>query len=198
MHQTASQQIHRSGVSRKTLLISAAAIISVLIGGIALYFALSGSKFNPYKGPLSELVPQKIGNFELLQKKEISGEQAKAMHEGPGRPSDEELGFTDALSALYMIPGSQNGFSLHIVRYPSSSRANEVLKVPKEHYCPSVRIKEEGPKEKDGSVVGSRLVVECPGNGPGAAIFWTNGSVVFSLKGGSLSDMLDVEKKLPY
>jgi len=176
--------------SRKIYLIGGVALL-LLIVSIVLFFALSNKSLGNYNGSLSDLFPDKIGDF----KKVSTPSHWKA-------DAPPYLKVKDSYLASYQIPEvapppsrekpplGHCDATLSVLNFFSTDEAKEGMKeIRRQQFSdtlgdgkPEFQIT-EGSKKKGLSTVGDRF--EIVGNIPMGRVFavmWTNGSVLFFLK----------------
>lgn len=150
---------------------------------------------SPYRGTLSNLIPQKVGTFELLGKQETNNLGSKG----------QDFGLIDSIVGIYTIRNKY--LTLSVLRFSSTESAGAIIKKWKGGPCPA---KESGPKSKKGVTLGERVIYNCTradGTVYDSGIVWNNGSVVFiinaeprptELQQAGSDDFLEFEKNFTY
>ena len=140
------------------------------------------AQLNPYRGAVKDILPQKVGDYLLVQS-------------SPLKEIEQELvGPTDGVGAIYN--SSNNHTVQHLLAsFPSVAEANKELDGALKRYQDAhMNVRVEEVKDKDGQTVGKKLIVN---DSKTEALNWTNGSLyctVVSYTGYSS----DFAKNLPY
>ena len=154
---------------------------------LALIAACSSKQsLNTYEGSLSDLLPEKVGNYQ----KRIT----------PRKPSFKNLRHKDQLVVNYESSG-EAPVTLEALNFPSPETAKYALQIlHKELNQRGGKVTDREPKDKGGTAVGERFVATFEATDQ--AVVWTNGSVLFLLnpnpKDGSLDKAFTFEKNFPY
>ena len=120
------------------------------------------AKYNPYHGPLVQLVPKQIDQYLLSDIQESSARGIEEIERESG------VKVLSAVKAKYSSE-QRAAFELHIVNFLSSEDTTaQLLK-----RAGQLKVQSED-KVINGTVVGKRMVAEGP---LGAGAYWTNGSL---------------------
>lgn len=173
----------------------------------------SQSSLSNYKGSLNDLFPEKVGNFKR--------EHRKLIDVDVNIPSPNEAKIKDSFTDRYSGNSAGCTITISADNFFSADKAEEKMKETKNHYSTSRSplTKEagsrfsitEGSKKKGLTMIGNRLEVRA--NEPMSdtlEIFWTDGSVLFSLSSGvrgvyndqeanqCVKDVFEFENNFPY
>ena len=143
---------------------------------------LSANQLNPYKGAVKDILPQRTGDFTLLQSSPLN------------EIEQELVGPRDGVGAIYNT--SNNHTVQHLlVAFNSAAEANNELNSAEKRYAEAhMKLRSEDVKDPQGQTVGRRLIVN---DGKTEAMNWTNGSLYCTAVSytGYSSDFV---KDLPY
>ena len=143
---------------------------------------IPSAQLNPYRGAVKEILPQRVGDYSLVQSSPLN------------EIEQELVGPSDGVGAIYNT--SNNHTVQHLLAsFSSAAGANKELDDALKRYQDAhMNVQIEDVKDKDGQKVGRRLIVK---DGKTEALNWTNGSLyctAVSYTGYSL----EFAKNLPY
>ncbi len=143
---------------------------------------LPSAQLNPYRGAVRNILPEKSGDYSLVQAQPLN------------QIEQELVGPTDGVGAIYN--SSNNHTVQHLLAtFPTAAEANKELNDALKRYQDAhMNVKVEDVKDEAGQTVGRKLIVN---DGKTEALNWTNGSLyctVVSYTGYST----DFAKNLPY
>jgi len=123
---------------------------------------LPSAQLNPYRGAVKDILPQRSGDYSLVQS-------------SPLKEIEQDLvGPSDGVGAIYN--SSNNHTVQHLLAsFPSAAEANKELDAALKRYQDAkMNVRVEEVKDKDGQTVGKKLIVN---DGKTEALNWTNGSL---------------------
>jgi hypothetical protein len=123
---------------------------------------LSAKQVNPYQGAVKDILPQRVGDFMLVQSSSLN------------EIDEESMNARDGVGAIY---NSSNNHTVQhlLVTYNSASEANKELDSAEKRYADAhIKFRTEEVKDLQGQTVGRRLVIN---DGRTEAMNWTNGSL---------------------
>jgi len=123
---------------------------------------LSAHQVNPYQGAVKDILPQRVGDFMLVQSSSLN------------EIDEETMNARDGVGAIY---NSSNNHTVQhlLVTYNSASEANKELDSAEKRYADAhIKFRTEEVKDLQGQTVGRRLVIN---DGRTEAMNWTNGSL---------------------
>lgn len=187
---------------RKIFLISGAALTTMIV--VVLFFALSAESLGNYAGHLSDLFPEKVSKF-------VKGENAY------NAQIAEQIKAKEVYQAVYHSapPDKPFGFEVEADNFLSNEDAKEEAKklildkLSGKLVDGAARYKvDKGAKKMGWSTVGDRYEVrgDIP-MGSMTYVIWTNGSVLFTIRGGGRNNeeaksveraILDFERDFPH
>lgn len=143
---------------------------------------LPSAQLNPYRGAVKDILPQRVGDFALVQA-------------SPLKEIEQELvGPTDGVGAIYN--SSNNHTVQHLLTsFRTAAEANKELDDALKRYQDAhMNVQVQEVKDSNGQTVGKKLVVN---DGKTEALNWTNGSLYCTAVSytGYSSDFV---KNLPY
>ena len=134
--------------------------------------------YNPYRGPLIQLIPKQIDKYSLFDVQPARGiEDMKA---------ETGLNIIDAIKAKFGAE-RRNVFELHVVNFDTQEGALAHLS----NQADKMKIHTED-KVINRVIVGKRFYVQGPS---GAGIWWTNGSLACLIQGNE-ADSGDIVKQI--
>jgi hypothetical protein len=189
-------------MKRKACWLSAKAVAVSL--GIVQAAGQAGLSLGVYKGPPSELVPQKVADCQLEKTKPLFRE---AYRKTLGTLADK---ISDGIFARYYHKSSDNDVSVSVLIFSSANWASSALqRIVGSTGRRRLAVINKGQKKKGSMVVGDRLLMIEDENMDGT-VCWTNGSVLFCVDADahpngsgaerkkSIDVMLEFESQFPH
>ncbi len=168
--------------------------VVAFVTALLFFTACSSPLLNTYKGSAKDLLPEQVNNYK-------KGDKVPAGTLGIGNAS-KGLKTIDEEAAIYSLNNKSLRFSAIVFDSPES--ATKVLKVFRLGASSEqgINVKNDGEKKKGWSTLGDRFEIEAllpvrRDETPKVTeqIYWTNGSVLFSIMGDGTSDIVSADLK---